>query len=161
MCLERKQILSSPDQEMLPSPASQQDNPLAPSSAYATRYRTHPNLRVCQLVKVASREEVMLVCRHWLIAMPASGPTDPHVRGIAPFPEPEDFTASSRPCQGACSRTEVPLPKTRISSLTSAYRREKRTLTCLSGTQRLSHIDITMSSAGPVALSRVGVAVAR
>jgi hypothetical protein len=134
--------------------------PLAPSSAYATRYRIHPNLRVCQLVKVFPREGVTLVCRRWPLATPASGFTDPHVRGIAPFPEPGDFTASSAPCQGPVPRTEVPLPETRIFPSRSACRREKRTLTCLSGTQRVLHIDITMSSAWSVAFP-LRVAAAR
>ena len=45
--------------------APETDSPLAPSSAYATRYRTYPNLRVCQLVKVAPRNAVTHVCRRW------------------------------------------------------------------------------------------------
>jgi hypothetical protein len=73
-----------------------------------TRYRTHPNLRVCQLVKVSRRNEVTHVYRRWPVATPASGSTDPHVWGIALFPEPGDFTASSGPCQGRFPRTEVP-----------------------------------------------------
>lgn len=92
--------------------------------------------------------------------MPASGSTDPHVRGIALFPEPGDFTASSAPCQGPAPRTEVPLPETRISPSQSACRREKRTLACPSGTQRVSHINITMSSAQAVAFP-LRVATAR
>jgi hypothetical protein len=64
------------------------------------RFRTYPNLRVCQLVKVLPREEVTPVCRRWPLAMPASGSTHPRFRGIALFPEPGDFTASPAPCQG-------------------------------------------------------------
>ena len=119
-----------------------------------------PSLRVCQLVKVSLRGKVLRICCRSSPTTPASGSTDPHVRGIAPFPEPGDFTASPAPCQGLPGG-----PKSRFqrrASLTSrsACRREKRTLTCLSGTQRLSHIDITMSSAWASAFSR-WVAAAR
>ena len=106
---------------------------------------------MCQLVKVARRKEAKLASRRWPVATPASGSTDPHVRGIALFPEPGDFTASPAPCQGRSPGTEVPIPEARISPARSACRRVKRTLRYLSGTQRVSHIDTTMSSAGAVA----------
>ncbi|MCA9880368.1 MAG: hypothetical protein KC442_21380, partial [Thermomicrobiales bacterium] len=48
-----------------------------------------------------------LAHRRWLVACAATGSTDPRVRGIAPLPEPEDFTAPSAPCQGAISRPGV------------------------------------------------------
>ena len=60
----------------------------------------------------------------------------------------------------AIPRTGVPLPGTRIFPSRSACRREKRTLICVSGTQRVSHINITMSSAWSVAF-RLQVAAAR
>lgn len=57
-------------------------------------------------------------------------------------------------------RTEVPLPEARIFPSRSACRREKRTLTCPSGTQRVSRINTTMSSAWSVAFP-LQVAAAR
>lgn len=135
-------------------------SPLAPSSAYATRYRTRPNLRVCQLVKVSRHEEVMLVCRRWQV--PCRHPAQPILTsgGSLCFQSPETLLHPRPPVKGALPRTEVPLPETRISPSRSTCRREKRTLTCLSGTQRLSHIDMTMSSAWAVAFPR-RVATAR
>ena len=83
--------------------------------------------------------------------MPASGSTHPRFRGIALFPEPGDFTAPPAPCQGPSRGPKSRFPETRITPSRSACRREKRTLRCLSRTQRVSHIDIAMSSAWSVA----------
>ena len=79
------------------------------------RFRIAPLLRVCQLVKVAVRDPVTRIRRRWRLARPASAASDPHVRGIALFPEPEDFTVSSPPCQGRLPDPGVSAPETRTS----------------------------------------------
>jgi len=102
LAIERKQK-APPQLSQVSLPARTEiHSPLAPSSADALpqSHSVFAKLPACQGIPtrdVAARVPPLAhhQCRH-----PAA--TDPHVRGIAPFPEPEDFTASSLPCQGRC-----------------------------------------------------------
>lgn len=93
------------------------------------RHRVILCLPNCQLVKVSRRDEVTRVCRHRCLHQAGTRlHPDPHVRGIALSPEPEESTAPAPPCQGP-SREEHrhSLRKTRIPPARSASRREQRT----------------------------------
>ena len=83
-----------------------------------TRCRMTPNLRVCQLVKVSPRGKVLHICRQWSPTTPASGSTDPHVRGDRSVSRARRLYRIPRALSRASRRTEVPLPETRITYLT-------------------------------------------
>jgi hypothetical protein len=111
----------------------------------------------CQLVKVSRRVTLPLVYRRWLITS-AGIRLQPILTsgGSLRFQSLKTLPHPRCPVKGPAEDRQVSRPETQKARAVG-FPPQRSTGAYFSGTQRVSHIDITLSSAGAVALPR-GVA---